>query len=450
MIMDTELQAFAAKLTKKIIPEVEGIVEAYKRDPDEGLSAYLDFVKRVRPSLERIVIGFRDPGSVGFISPRLLRDPLSLELKTHRRSSEEEEAHILGTLKAILQLIYCAAKGLEPWQFSDTSLHEESLKTQNVGKFDILRSLGQIVKEEIGEVDSVEQVKVVINERRSMKEKRLIDVNRTQTHIHKGQNLDDKNVAVPFTARLMAHYRAIESKSDHPLIVDPFAERLAGDLTSYFDNHRRYTEMDYPLVRSYYIEKNLLTPWCNTIAKSQIVLLGAGLDTRAYRFKPLQTNTHTIFEVDFPIMNRYKEEILQDEQPLCGLLRVSADLSDLDWVSHLIKSGFSSDTPTFWVLEGLAYYMEQEAVASLLAKAAEISSENSQIFVDICVPILAEVQVSPFTKYFKWGLDKEAAPSFFARAGWNVSCYWADDYDQGRDVGQKGLIFVHGVRAIMA
>ncbi len=447
--MDPEIQAFAAKLTKKIIPEVEGIVEAYKQDPDEGLSAYLDFVKRVKHSLVRIVKGFRDPASVGLISPRLLKDPLSLELKTHRRSSEEE-AHILGTLKAILQLVYCAAKGLEPWQFSGTSLHEESLKTQNVGKFAILRSLVQIVKEEIGEVDSVEQVKVVINERKRMKEKKLIEIDRTQTQSHKGQNLDDKDVAVPFTARLMAHYRATESKSNHPLIVDPLAERLAGDLTSYFDNHRRYTEMDYPLVLSYYIEKNLLTAWCNTIAKSQIVLLGAGLDTRAYRFKSLQTNTHTIFEVDFPNVNRYKEEILQGEQPLCGLVRVSADLSDMDWVSRLIKSGFSSDIPTFWVLEGLVYYMEQEVVAALLAKAAEISAGDSQIFVDICVPILAEVQVSPFTRYFKWGLDKEAAPSFFARAGWNVSCYWADDYDQGRDVGQEGLIFVHGVRAVNA
>ncbi len=34
---------------------------------------------------------------------------------------------------------------------------------------------------------------------------------------------------VPFTARLLAHYRALESKGDSPLLIDPFAERLAGD-----------------------------------------------------------------------------------------------------------------------------------------------------------------------------------------------------------------------------
>jgi len=36
MIMDPELQAFAIELTKKILPEIEGIVDAYKRDRRGG------------------------------------------------------------------------------------------------------------------------------------------------------------------------------------------------------------------------------------------------------------------------------------------------------------------------------------------------------------------------------------------------------------------------------
>jgi O-methyltransferase involved in polyketide biosynthesis len=115
-----------------------------------------------------------------------------------------------------------------------------------------------------------------------------------------------------------------------------------------------------------------------------------------------------------------------------------------------MKNGFSEDIPTFWVLEGLVYYLKQEVIASLLKKTAEISAENSQIFVDLCVPILAELNFGPFSRYFKWGLEIDAVPSFFATAGWNiVSCSFADDYDQGRDVGQRGLIFVHGMRAIV-
>ena len=439
--MDPELQAFAIEFTKKILPEVEGIVDTYKRDPEEGLSAYLDFIKRVKPSLGKIVKELRAPQTIGLISPRLLRDPLSIGLMAHRRSPEEEEAHIVGYLQAILQLVYCVAKGLEGWQFSGTPIHEASLKTQNVGKIHIIPTLVQLVQKEISEIP----IPVVRKKRKSIKEKESIDENKVP--IQKEPTLDDANTAVPFTARLIAYYRAQECKRDRPLIVDPFAERLAGDLTSYANKHKHICGTgDYAIVRAYYIENTLLTPWCHTQANSQIVLLGAGLDTRAFRFKPLQTNTHTLFEIDFSIVNRYKEEILQDEQPLCELVRLSTDLSNPDWTSHLIQSGFSRDIPTFWVLEGLIYYMDQDVVASLLAKAAEISTENSQLFADICVSILAELEWGPFTRYFKWGLEKNAVPSFFATVGWTVSCSFADDHDQGRDVGQKGLVFIHGVK----
>ncbi|WP_287583378.1 class I SAM-dependent methyltransferase [Candidatus Borrarchaeum sp.] len=261
------------------------------------------------------------------------------------------------------------------------------------------------------------------------------------------RNIDAENNVISFTARLIAYYRAQESKCDSPLIVDPFAERLAGDMTAYFDKHRHFSQNDYAIVRAYYIEENLLRSWCNTQAKSQIVLLGAGLDTRAYRYKPLQKGLHTIFEIDFPIMNQYKEKILEDEQPLCSLIRISADISKQDWASKLITSEFSSEIPTFWVLEGLVYYLEQKVVVCLLKEIAQMCTEKSQIFADICVPILAELNFGPFAKHFKWGLNKIDVSSFFSKAGWNVSCSFADDFDQGRDVGQRGLIFVHGERA---
>ena len=106
MVMDPELQAFAIEFTKKILPEVEGIVDTYKRDPEEGLSAYLDFIKRVKPSLGKIVKELRAPQTIGLISLRLLRDPLSIGLMAYRRSpEEEEEAHVVGYLQAILKLV---------------------------------------------------------------------------------------------------------------------------------------------------------------------------------------------------------------------------------------------------------------------------------------------------------------------------------------------------------
>ena len=212
--------------------------------------------------------------------------------------------------------------------------------------------------------------------------------------------------------------------------------------------------LDYPIVRSSFIEENLLIPWCSTHSQSQIVLLGAGLDTRAYRFKPLQFNRNIVFEIDFPIVIDYKEKIMQKEKPLCNIIRLSADLVDPDWSSRLIKNGFSKDIPTFWVLEGLVYYIEREAVSSLLIKTAEISKEGSQIFIDIIHASRGvssphsknENSIDPFSKHQRWGLNIKEVPSFFAATGWEVTSSFVDEDDQDRDVEQKGMVFIQGIR----
>jgi methyltransferase (TIGR00027 family) len=257
--------------------------------------------------------------------------------------------------------------------------------------------------------------------------------------------LDDESAAVPFTARLNAYYRAVESKESRPLLLDPFAERLAGDMAEYFERHKRFIGMGgSQIARSYYIENDLLRPWFATYETSQIVLLGAGLDTRAYRLNPLQSGSHTIFEIDLPIIIRYKERILRDEQPLCSLVRIPADLSKSEWKKKLLKFRFSRETPTFWILEGLAYYLDRTAVHDLLRELSEMSAEGSELFLDVCVPALADLRWGPFTDHFKWGITIEDTPDLLVSAGWHASCSYLDDHSHGKDVGQKGIILVHG------
>ncbi|MBS3793968.1 MAG: class I SAM-dependent methyltransferase [Candidatus Thorarchaeota archaeon] len=256
----------------------------------------------------------------------------------------------------------------------------------------------------------------------------------------------DEAEAVPFTARLIAYQRAQEYKREDPLISDPFAERLAGDLEDYLSKHKRYTRMDYPIIRAYYLENELLAPWCKDHSKSQIVLLGAGFDTRAYRFTPLNEGNHTVFEIDFPIVIDYKDEIMYNEEPLCNIVRTPADLSIPSWKSQLIDGGFSSKIPTFWILEGTGYYLPREAFVSVLETAATMSPEDSEIFVDVCVRALAEVSFGAFMMHFKWGINPEGIQPLFAENGWSVNYSFADDHDRGRDVGQKGHLFVHGDR----
>ena len=259
------------------------------------------------------------------------------------------------------------------------------------------------------------------------------------------QIIDDKRDAVPFTARLIAHYRAEETERKKPLISDPYAKQLAGDLSSYFAKHKRTKGTgDYAIVRTYYIDEKVLRPWCKDNKRSQIVLLGAGLDARAYRFSPLKEGEHTVFEVDFEVVNLYKEEILKKKKPLCKLVRLSTDLAYPQWISDLQDNGFSRKIPTLWILEGVAYYLERDTFVSILMNATKNCVMGSRIVADICVPGLTEVDFGPFMAHFKWGLNKEEVAEFFRKSGWTVTSSYADDHDQGRDVGQRGLIFVRG------
>ena len=238
----------------------------------------------------------------------------------------------------------------------------------------------------------------------------------------------------------------METQRSNPLIVDPLAERLAGDLTDRLGGHSA-SRGDYSIVRAYFVESEILEPWCETRNTSQIVMLGAGLDTRAYRFHPLRQGGHSVFEIDLPNIINYKERILADETPLCRLFRVPTDLEERKWLTPMMILGFSTEVPTLWILEGLSYYLEQDTVSSLLKDASEVSAVGSQIFADLCVPILAEVRFGAFLRHFRWGLDKADIPAFFRAGGWEVSCDYADDHDQGRNVGQRGLMFAFGDRA---
>ena len=285
---------------------------------------------------------------------------------------------------------------------------------------------------------------------KDLKERNALNIGETREI--NAEITEEESSTVPFTARLMAHYRAQESNKESPLLRDPLAARLAGDLKSYFEDHVRYSEMDYPIIRSIYVERNLLTEWCKNHKRTQIVMLGAGLNTRAYRFNPLKQNDHIIFEIDLPIIIDYKEEKLAGEIPLTKLVRISTDLYQSNWIETLKKEGFSTEVPTFWTLEGLLYYLEKENAIEVLNQLTNLSSKGSFLFLDLMQrsrwlksdePLFLRSTKS-FTKHFKWGLDIKEAPAFFSNLGWDISCSFADEYDHGRDVGQKAMIFVEG------
>ncbi|WP_255578423.1 class I SAM-dependent methyltransferase [Deinococcus sp. KSM4-11] len=105
----------------------------------------------------------------------------------------------------------------------------------------------------------------------------------------------------------------------------------------------------------------------------QLVVLGAGLDTFAYR-QPHWADDLRIFEVDHPGTQTLKRQRLQAAQiGLPDNLRfVPTDLEDEAWSGSLHLVGFRADLPTFVSCLGVTMYLTRPSVEGLLRWAAQL------------------------------------------------------------------------------
>ncbi len=110
----------------------------------------------------------------------------------------------------------------------------------------------------------------------------------------------------------------------------------------------------------------------------QVVLLGAGFDTRAFRLSwPPGVR---LFELDSTDILDSKARILaqQAAQPTCDRILVRCDLRE-DWPGALLAAGFSPAQPTAWIAEGLLVYLDWDEVQGLIADLSELSAPGSRL-----------------------------------------------------------------------
>ncbi|KYF98510.1 hypothetical protein BE20_34750 [Sorangium cellulosum] len=122
---------------------------------------------------------------------------------------------------------------------------------------------------------------------------------------------------------------------------------------------------------------------------SQLVVLGAGLDSRAMRLPELAGVQ--VFEVDHPSTQRDKVERLASlargdgsaagapELEARGLERVPVDFERDRLDEALLAAGFRPAEPTFWIWEGVAVYLTREAIEATLRLTAALSAPGSRI-----------------------------------------------------------------------
>ena len=113
----------------------------------------------------------------------------------------------------------------------------------------------------------------------------------------------------------------------------------------------------------------------------QVVILAAGLDSRAYRLD-WPTGT-TAFEIDQPKVLDYKTSTLDAHGALPKARRVpvAVDLRD-DWPAALLAAGFDPAQPTAWLAEGLLPYLPGDAQDRLFDLVTAHSAAGSRIAVE--------------------------------------------------------------------
>uniref|UniRef100_A0A1D1XK23 Putative S-adenosyl-L-methionine-dependent methyltransferase MAB_3787 n=1 Tax=Anthurium amnicola TaxID=1678845 RepID=A0A1D1XK23_9ARAE len=205
------------------------------------------------------------------------------------------------------------------------------------------------------------------------------------------------------------------------VIHDQYAEVLAGEryLGSFYEKIRRdqlnkAQEVSGVIiaVRTLWFDSKLENA-INSFkgGEAQVVLLGAGMDARAYRLRCLSKSS--IFEVDFPELLETKAALLQQAFGLNNnqqmtimaksLIRVAADIRDNDWLEKLQRSGFVPEKNTVWLLEGILYYLPHlYAMQVLQSIAANCSLTRTVLLADFMNKSAISISHSNFHFYCDW------------------------------------------------
>jgi methyltransferase (TIGR00027 family) len=126
---------------------------------------------------------------------------------------------------------------------------------------------------------------------------------------------------------------------------------------------------------------------------SQMVLLGAGFDTRAFRL-PRQGRMHS-FEVDTPRTQALKRELLSKAGiQETGVTLVSADFEKQDWLSRLVEAGFDPGKPALFLWEGVTMLLSREAVEACLRTIGSCASGSVVAFDYLTTEVLESQALS--------------------------------------------------------
>jgi methyltransferase (TIGR00027 family) len=202
------------------------------------------------------------------------------------------------------------------------------------------------------------------------------------------------------TAIGIAIVRGIESEKleNERICYDPYARQFVNGalyhFVRFFDK-LGYSEIKGPGVmgfltaRDRHIDEYLKS--CLADGIEQLVILGAGLDSRAYRFDELKTRVK-VFEVDHPASQKDKLKKLKQifEQIPTHVTYVDIDFNTQSLSQRLFECGYDEKLKTLFIWQGVTQYLTPTAVDDTLAFITSHSGAGSSVIFDYMYPTLLD------------------------------------------------------------
>ena len=158
--------------------------------------------------------------------------------------------------------------------------------------------------------------------------------------------------------------------------------RLGAPLVNLAARHELAGISTFVLLRHRFIDEHLHTALRD--GAEQVVILGAGYDSRAYRFAD-ELRGRPVHEVDLAPLSRRKAEIVgahPDEFAGNSIRRIEIDFRTESLADRLLDSGFSVGVRTFVVWEGVSMYLSRMDVSATLSTLREVCGSGSMLAMD--------------------------------------------------------------------
>jgi methyltransferase (TIGR00027 family) len=248
------------------------------------------------------------------------------------------------------------------------------------------------------------------------------------------------------TAEAVCLMRATEQRRapEERILDDPYAKlflgRLARAALASWDVSGKLGDVAarlspgmaaYVLTRHRFIDDCLRRALAGDVG--QLVLLGAGYDSRAYRFAA-ELEGRPVFEVDFPATSQRKARILSrraDSLPAADVRRIEIDFETDSLEARLREAGFKTRMRSFVVWEGVSMYLTRNAVKATLTTLRAITAPRSELAMDFWYLLdapdmltsayrMSANLLSLLGEPVTFGIHPEDVGPFLARLGYRV------------------------------